>query len=235
MDTTVETAKDDAMVTTLTLLGGTMPAPRAARLHALKNCLAVIVTVQQLLEPEVTGRARERLQRAQAAAARMRLLLEEDLTASSGADDATFSTSEEIAHEVARRVEDRAEASGVNLLVRYSSGGLLGVRNELVEALANLALNAVEVTPRGAIVQLSLCETGDGAHLWTVQDCGPGMPRDVVAHLGTPLCSRTQGGWGLGLAVVQSIVKRHGGLIRIESSPESGTLASIYLPCSADS
>ncbi|AKU98724.1 Two-component sensor histidine kinase [Labilithrix luteola] len=223
------------MATTLTLLGGTVPAPRAARLHALKNCLAVIIAVQKLLEREVTGQSRERLQRAQDAAARMRGLLEEDLTRSSRADDAKFCSSEEIAQDMVRRVEDRAEASGVQLLVRCGSRGLRGVRSELVEALANLVLNAIDVTPRGAAVQVSLDDTADGAHLWTVQDSGPGMPREVVAHLGTPFCSRKEGGWGLGLAVVQSIVKRHGGLIRIESSPASGTLASVYFPSSADS
>ncbi|WP_169927715.1 ATP-binding protein [Labilithrix luteola] len=235
MSTTANKANEDATVTALTLLGGIAPTPRAARLHAVKNCLGVIIAVQALLEREVRGRSLERLLRAQKAAASIRGLLDEDLTSNARVDDATFCTAEQIARDVVHCVEDRAEASGVQLVVRCGSGGLLGAHNELVEALANLVLNAVEVTPRGALVQLSLDVTPDGEHLWTVQDGGPGIPPEMVARLGTPLCSRKQGGWGLGLALVQSVVKSHGGLLRFESSPGSGTLASIYLPCSANS
>jgi hypothetical protein len=59
---------------------------RAQRAHALKNCLAVVHAVNKLVEPELSEKSRERLERSQNALKRMLTLLDEDLTAGGTTD-----------------------------------------------------------------------------------------------------------------------------------------------------
>lgn len=210
--------------------------PRAARAHALKNCLNVVAAVTKLVESELDGAARERLGRAKDAIRRMVAIIEEDLVAENGASplsDAKFVSAETIMQAVTARVQDRAEAAGVELFVRCGPGGVRGDRDSLVEAVGNVLLNAIEATPEGGAVFVGTDETSDGGQLWTVQDMGSGIPHEAFGRIGTPFSSRRQGGSGLGLALTRDVVERHGGLAQIESAPGSGTLVSIWLPASA--
>ena len=152
--------------------------------------------------------------------------LEPDLLQTTSA----FCAAEDVIEAVVARVQDRAEAGGVELFARCGTGGVEGIRDDLVEALGNVVLNAIEMTPAGAAVFVASYETADRTQFWTVQDMGPGIPEDVMADLGRSHHSRKQGGWGLGLAATRSIVERHGGLIRVESWPGSGTLVTICFP-----
>jgi signal transduction histidine kinase len=215
--------------TTLLNRNPTLP-PHAARVHALKNCLAVVRAVHALLEPELSGPALARLRRAQNAVVRMVSLLEEEVLPASRSEEVTVCSSADVIRAVAARVEDRAEAEGVELRVYCGSGTVLGVPDDLVEALANVVLNAIEVTPRGSAVLVSAFEGSDETAFWTVRDSGPGMPAETVALLGTPHCSQKRGGWGLGLAVTRSIVDRHGGFVHVDSRPGAGTLVTLCFP-----
>jgi signal transduction histidine kinase len=229
------------MPTTFTLLGrNTVLPPHAARLHAYKNCLAVIFAVHSILEREVSEGARERLERARRAVGRLNAMLEEELEPLQGSEPSAvvaaqeFCIAKEIVQAVVDRVKDRADAGGVALIVEHGSGGLYGVRHELVEALGNVVLNAIEMTPAAGAVFVATNEISDKAQIWTVQDTGPGAPREVMTRLGTPFCSNKRGGWGLGLAVTRAIVERHGGLLHFESHVEGGMRVSICLPCLDD-
>ena len=110
---------------------------------------------------------------------------------------------------------------------------VLGSHNQLQRALANLVDNAA----RHANSQVHIgtnARTG-WAQLW-VDDDGPGIPpadRDRVFERFTRLDdgrARDQGGSGLGLAVVRSIVTRHSGRVWAEDSPLGGARFTIALP-----
>jgi signal transduction histidine kinase len=214
----------------LTLLGGVSLSPHAARVHSLKNGLAVVYAVQRLLEDDVAGQSRVRLARAQNSVRRMLGVLEEDLAQNAQPVKPIFCAVADVVDAMVGRVQDRAETGAVALSVCCGPGDVLGIRDELVEAFANVVLNAIEVTPPGGAVFVSTRETSDRTQFWTVQDTGPGMSEGVMAELGTPRYSRKKGGWGLGLAVARSIVQRHGGLVRVESSPGSGTVVTMCIP-----
>ena len=70
----------------------------------------------------------------------------------------------------------------------------------------------------------------------SIEDQGPGIPDENLGKIFDPYFSTkdmgTQKGVGLGLAVSDSIVKKHNGLITVESELGTGTIFSIYLPAS---
>jgi len=140
------------------------PSPRAARAHALKNCLAVVRAVNRLLESDVSERSRERLARSQDAVDRMLAIIQEELTADSrpAARDPGYVSTADMLREVVARVEDRALAGRVELFVQAGPGGVGGDGSELTEAFSNVVLNAIEATPPGGVVLLSIHELVDG-------------------------------------------------------------------------
>ncbi len=66
----------------------------------------------------------------------------------------------------------------------------------------------------------------------TISDSGSGIPREKLPYIFDPYFSTKNTGSGLGLAISYSIVKKHGGLIMVDSSVNRGTIFEIYLPAS---
>lgn len=122
--------------------------------------------------------------------------------------------------EVDLRLEDVPPVVGVNVQIR--------------EVLTNLVFNAVDALSHGGKITLRLRGTPGGA-LIEVADVGVGMPADVQARCLEPFFT-TKGnrGTGLGLSVCHGIIQRHGGGIRVESSPGQGTTISVSLPAAED-
>ena len=102
-------------------------------------------------------------------------------------------------------------------------------------ALSNLLSNALRHTPRGGCVRLQAARVPGGTEL-TVQDTGSGIAPEHHARLGDRFFrvdeSRTTGnpGYGLGLAIVRSIMLLHSGSLRIDSEPGRGTTATLCFP-----
>jgi signal transduction histidine kinase len=63
-----------------------------------------------------------------------------------------------------------------------------------------------------------------------VEDSGPGMSAEVLRQATTPFFTTRTGGTGLGLAVADYWVTRHGGALHIESEPGRGTRVRATLP-----
>ncbi|HEY4403468.1 MAG TPA: response regulator [Xanthobacteraceae bacterium] len=99
----------------------------------------------------------------------------------------------------------------------------------------NLLSNAFKFTFKGEI-RIELAATGDGAVELTVRDTGVGIPAHELDRVferfhrveGQP--SRSFEGSGIGLALVQELVKLHGGTIRVESELARGTTFIVRLP-----
>ncbi len=64
----------------------------------------------------------------------------------------------------------------------------------------------------------------------TIADSGSGMPTEILSRIFDPYFSTKGEGHGLGLAICYSIVRKHHGLIVVDSQPEHGTSFSIFLP-----
>jgi two-component system nitrogen regulation sensor histidine kinase GlnL len=111
-------------------------------------------------------------------------------------------------------------------------------RNELIQALLNIARNAMQaLSGSGRIVlrtrALSNQNIGPLRHRLVaclqVEDNGPGVPEDLHKTLFFPLVTGKPEGTGLGLTVAQDMVARHGGIIEFESRP-GHTVFSMLLP-----
>ena len=116
-----------------------------------------------------------------------------------------------------------------------------GDRDRLKQVFINLVANAIQYTPQGGEVFLSLERIGEQARI-ICRDTGPGIPAEDLPHIFERFYraekSRTRGkttGFGLGLSIANWIVERHGGRIEVVSKEGQGTTFAIWLPVMAKS
>jgi PAS domain S-box-containing protein len=115
---------------------------------------------------------------------------------------------------------------------------------QISQVINNLVINADQAMPEGGTISISaenlLLAPGDplplepGPYLKIdVRDEGEGIPLELISSVFDPYFTTRQDRSGLGLATTYSIMKRHGGLITVESEAGVGTLFSLYLPAMA--
>jgi signal transduction histidine kinase len=126
-------------------------------------------------------------------------------------------------------LEARALEKGLALHVIGEELEIMADRQRLRDAVLNLALNAVTALPRGGKLELRSARVGARARL-TISDDGPGMSPELLARVGQPFASASEGGTGLGVMLAQSVARQHGGELRFESEPGHGVRALLELP-----
>jgi two-component system sporulation sensor kinase A len=207
---------------------------RAARAHAQKNCLSVILAVASVIARDVDERHGPRMRRLESAAKRIAALIEADLqdsaeTVRGHREEVDVQT---LFQNVCETLRDRAEAASVTLLVDCAGDrdSIQGDEGALGEALFNLIANAIEATPTGSAVTIHAGRTPLGDHTWCIQDSGDGVAEDMLDALGIPFRTSRIGGSGLGLAVASSIVRDHGGALWLDTIAGRGTTVTIWIP-----
>jgi len=113
---------------------------------------------------------------------------------------------------------------------------------QITQVLSNLALNARDamrgqgaITVRAKNVKLAdgTIPIAPGDYVWiSVEDHGAGIQRHQLERIFDPYFTTKPGHQGLGLASSHSVVRRHGGHLRAESMPGSGSIFHVYLPAS---
>ncbi len=108
-----------------------------------------------------------------------------------------------------------------------------GDRDLMFLALHNLLDNACKFCGPNDAIEIRAFEDGPSVTV-EVADTGPGVEEDDLPHLGEELyrgsSTRSAEGSGLGLALVQAIVRRHGGTVTIRSRVGQGTLVALRFP-----
>lgn len=100
---------------------------------------------------------------------------------------------------------------------------------QMKQVLVNLMRNAMQAMSRGGVLRI---QTGTaGEEVWvSLADTGGGIPQEQLNHLFKPFHTTKKKGSGLGLMIVQRIVRAHGGRIEIDSRMGQGTTFRIALP-----
>ena len=96
--------------------------------------------------------------------------------------------------------------------------------------MVNLFVNAMQAIPNGGKITIKTLYKKDNIYL-TIQDTGIGMSKEIMEHIFKPFfTTKEEMGTGLGLSVVQNIVKSYNGFINVKSSIGKGTKFEIKLP-----
>src|SRR6185503_12689669 len=114
---------------------------------------------------------------------------------------------------------------------------------QIHQVIHNLVLNAVQPMPQAGTISvtaknhkiLSRIEVplapGNYIHI-SVRDEGPGIPPELLPKIFDPYFTTKNSGTGLGLATAFSIIKRHDGILTVDSTFGEGAIFHVYLPAS---
>jgi signal transduction histidine kinase len=116
-------------------------------------------------------------------------------------------------------------------------GTVVADERRLKQAIYNLISNAIKFTPQGGRITVS-ARRENGEIVITVADTGIGIAPEHQARVFEKFAQvgaqGRQGGAGLGLALVKSLIELHGGSVALESEPDSGTRVICRIPARAE-
>lgn len=109
---------------------------------------------------------------------------------------------------------------------------IMADQNQLSGALLNIVINAVDSIDKGrdGNVRITLCRRSPAKVAIVIADSGAGIDESLLKRVFEPFFTTKKSGTGLGLAVTNQIVEKHGGSVAIRSKAGSGTEAEITLP-----
>ncbi|MBI5642054.1 MAG: PAS domain S-box protein [Deltaproteobacteria bacterium] len=118
---------------------------------------------------------------------------------------------------------------------------VMGDEGQLTQVFLNLVKNAKEAISKDGHIQIStriltefhLVEEGSpGGKMVSIEvkDDGCGIKQSDLENIFTPFFTTKPKGSGLGMAISLKIIKEHGGLLKIDSTPGKGTSVTVYLP-----
>jgi PAS domain S-box-containing protein len=142
----------------------------------------------------------------------------------------------EICHNCLALVREQAIGQGLQLQSEIDPNAQYCFADErrLKQMLLNLLSNAVKFTPSGSVT-LTVHKQPEGVN-FQVADTGIGIPPEKVPLLFQPFSqldsqlSRRYAGTGLGLALTRKLARLHGGDVTVESTPNQGSVFTLYLP-----
>ena len=100
---------------------------------------------------------------------------------------------------------------------------------QIQQVLVNLIKNAIQAMTKGGTLTIQTGETSDDVWV-SVTDTGGGIPQEQINRIFEPFYTTKKKGSGLGLMIVQRIIRTHGGRIEVESHVGRGTTFRISLP-----
>lgn len=206
--------------------------------HELKTPLTVILSSADLLKTSAQPEQRQYVDNISVESRRMKALVEDMLTLSrtESGRAAPFAPLDlsDLVTDAALRFEPVAFEAGHPLQYDIQNGASLsGDRQQLDQLLDILLDNAVKYAAKGAPIRLTLDISGKNAVL-AVENPGDPIPPDKLPHIFDRFYrvddARTgAGGFGLGLAIAQQIVRRHKGTITAASDARA-TRFTVTLP-----
>lgn len=137
----------------------------------------------------------------------------------------------EVARETLSLLRPELENRGIEI-VEEPGRGLPSARMDaaqIKQALVNIVKNAMQSMTRGGELKIQTGATPE--QVWiSVKDTGCGIPEDQLSRIFAPFFTTKKKGSGLGLMIVQRIIREHGGRIDLESAEGKGTTFRVWLP-----
>jgi two-component system cell cycle sensor histidine kinase PleC len=136
-----------------------------------------------------------------------------------------------IVEECVHMMNLRAQNKGIRIEERYEDGlpKIWADERALRQITLNLLSNAVKFTPSGGLVSVKVGWTAGGGQYVQIKDNGPGIPENEIPIVlssfgqGSIAIKSAEQGTGLGLNIVQALVKMHGGTFDLKSRLREGT------------
>jgi signal transduction histidine kinase/CheY-like chemotaxis protein len=209
--------------------------------HDFNNLLAAIVSQIALAELQLpeSSPARAPLAKTQTSINRAHTVASQLLTFARGGEPIRESlTLPHLLHE-AVSVATQGSRTTCSLSLPGELWPVLADQAQIFQVFYNLILNSVQAMPDGGTITVTArneesppTSTGldQPAVQITVRDSGPGIPPHQRDRVFTPFFTTKKEGFGLGLATVASIVRRHGGHIELQPDHSPGTCFEIWLP-----
>lgn len=207
--------------------------------HELRSPLARLHLVLDLAQHAPPEEAAQHFARAEREIQRLDKLIGEALSLSRMEAELPGELRElvDLAALAARRVDEarlEAQARGIALILEVRARPRSrGSSSLLARALDNLLSNAIKFSPDAARVEIALSQHGDHAQL-RVRDHGPGVPAEDLPSLFRPFFRGRNAalaeGHGLGLTIVERIVRSHHGSVQARNAEGGGLAVELSLP-----
>lgn len=144
----------------------------------------------------------------------------------------------DIVDQSVRMVREKAQEADVALTCSRAEDKFIVVGDirRVKQAIINILANAINFTPSGGSVNLSLEHQEDIGCIIKIRDTGIGIAEENISSILEPFVqvenaqTRQVGGTGLGLPLVKKIIELHGGRLDLESVLDEGTTVRLVLP-----
>jgi two-component system cell cycle sensor histidine kinase PleC len=144
----------------------------------------------------------------------------------------------DVVDECERLLKLKAESKALKLVEDFdeSMPPIWADERALRQICINLLGNAIKFTPPGGQITLGVSRREDGGQILSIKDTGPGIPKEEMPRVmqafgqGSLAHTGAEGGSGLGLPIVKSLVELHGGTFELLSEVRRGTEAVVCLP-----
>ncbi|MFB6318429.1 PAS domain-containing sensor histidine kinase [Saccharicrinis sp. FJH54] len=101
----------------------------------------------------------------------------------------------------------------------------------MVQVVINLVKNAIEALSSVPDPEIEIsCNNTSGSTEIIVSDNGPGIPSEILDEIFIPFFTTKENGSGIGLSLSRQIMRLHGGTLKVNSTPETGTTFTMVIP-----
>jgi signal transduction histidine kinase len=205
--------------------------------HEVGNPLTSISSLVQMLERrDCDAYTRERLGLVSEQLNRIQKILRELVNFSRPAStERTWVSASDILDEALNiaKYYKGTKSRSIDLYISPNLPLVYGVRDQLVQILLNLVLNAVDATAKGGRIRIAMEPADCGVEI-RVSDNGSGISATDLGRLFQPYFTTKRHGTGLGLFVSRKLIVEHGGTIDFESHADAETVFRVRLPARAD-